>query len=167
MPEGCRPPSSWAWPSAPRDGVANAALCIDENGAVAGCYRKVHLFGAEPRFFQAGDRYLVTRVAGVRVAPLICYDIEFPEPARAVVTAGAELLVTISANIDPYADDHALFLRGRALENRVPHVYVNLVGSESRLVFCGASGVADASGRLVVCSRPIAPTSACRRHRHR
>jgi len=138
-------------------GIANAALCIDENGAIAGCYRKVHLFGAEHRFFQAGDRYLVTRLAGVRVAPLICYDVEFPEPARAVVTAGAELLVTIAANMDPYADDHALCLRVRALENRVPHVYVNLVGTESRLVFCGGSGVADASGRMVASLAPYRP----------
>jgi predicted amidohydrolase len=139
------------------DGIANSALCIDEHGVIAGCYRKVHLFGAEHRYFQAGDRYLVTTLAGVNVAPIICYDVEFPEPARAVVTAGAELLVTIAANMDPYADDHALCLRVRAMENRVPHVYVNLVGSESRLVFCGASGVADASGRLVASLAPYRP----------
>jgi len=139
------------------EGTANSAVCIDERGEISGCYQKVHLFGAEHRFFHAGDRYLVTTLAGVKIAPLICYDVEFPEPARAVVTAGAELLVTISANMDPYAVDHALCLRVRALENRVPHVYVNLVGSESRLVFCGGSGVADASGRLVASLAPYRP----------
>ncbi|MGO9559599.1 MAG: nitrilase-related carbon-nitrogen hydrolase [Acidimicrobiales bacterium] len=138
-------------------GVANTALCIDERGEIAGGYQKVHLFGNESRFFSIGDSYLVTMLAGVKVAPIICYDVEFPEPARAVATAGAELLVTIAANMDPYADDHALFLQVRALENRLPHVYVNRVGRESNFVFCGGSGVADPSGRLVASLDPYAP----------
>jgi predicted amidohydrolase len=139
------------------DGIADTAMCIDENGAIAGCYRKVHLFGQEHSYFRAGDRYLVATLAGVKVAPIICYDVEFPEPARAVATAGAELLVTIAANMDPYADEHSLCLRVRAMENRVPHVYVNRVGEESGFVFCGASGVADASGRIVAMLAPYAP----------
>jgi predicted amidohydrolase len=138
-------------------GVANTAVCIDENGEIVGRYQKVHLFGNESRFFAVGDSYLVTMLAGIKVAPIICYDVEFPEPARAVATAGADLLVTIAANMDPYADDHALFLQVRALENRLPHVYVNRVGRESNFVFCGASGVADASGRLVASLGPYAP----------
>lgn len=129
--------------------MANSALCIDERGTVAARYRKVHLFGAEDRFFVAGDGYVVVTLAGVAVGPLICYDLEFPEPARAVSAAGAELLVTLSANMDPYAEEHALFLRSRALENNRPHVYVNCVGQQGRLRFCGGSAVADAGGRLL------------------
>ncbi|MGO9197000.1 MAG: nitrilase-related carbon-nitrogen hydrolase [Acidimicrobiales bacterium] len=138
-------------------GVANTAVCVDELGAVTACYQKVHLFGNEKRFFLAGDHYLVTTLAGVKVGPIVCYDVEFPEPARAVASAGAELLVTISANMDPYADDHALCLRVRAMENRLPHVYVNRVGRESSFVFCGMSGVADASGKLVASLAPYTP----------
>jgi (R)-amidase len=137
--------------AATRDGagMANAALCIDEQGRLAARYRKVHLFGAEPRFFEAGDEFVVVHVAGVDAGVLLCYDVEFPEAARALAMAGAELLVTLSANMDPFAEDHALFVRVRALENTVPHVYVNCVGEEGRLRFCGGSSVADASGRLV------------------
>lgn len=131
------------------DAMANVALCIDERGAVVARYRKVHLFGAERRFFVAGDEYVVVPLAGVAVGLLICYDVEFPEVARALADAGAEMLVTLSANMDPYAEDHQLFLRVRALENGLPHVYVNCVGHEGRLHFCGGSGVADAEGRLV------------------
>jgi predicted amidohydrolase len=85
----------------------------------------------------------------VRAAPLICFDVEFPEPARAVSRAGAELLVTIAANMEPYAEDHALAVRARALDNRRPHVYVNRSGSESGLRFCGASAAVTADGRVV------------------
>jgi predicted amidohydrolase len=131
------------------EAMANTALCIDERGAVAGRYRKVHLYGAERRFFVAGDEYVVVPLAGMAVGPLVCYDLEFPEAPRALAAAGAELLVTLSANMDPFAEDHQLFMRVRALENGVPHVYVNCVGQEGRLRFCGGSGVTDASGRVL------------------
>ena len=130
-------------------GMSNAALCIDERGRVAACYRKVHLFGTESKFFEPGNEYVVVRVAGVDTGVLLCYDVEFPEAARSLAAAGAELLVTLSANMDPYAEDHALFVRVRALENGLPHVYVNCVGEEGRLRFCGRSSVADGAGRLL------------------
>ncbi len=127
-------------------GMSNAALCIERTGDIAAIYRKVHLFGAEARFFTRGEEYAVVTLSGVATGLLICYDLDFPEPARAVVAAGAELLVTVSANMDPYAHDHALYARVRALENRVAHVYVNAVGREGSLRFCGGSTVVDSSG---------------------
>lgn len=130
-------------------GMANSALCIDEHGEIAARYRKVNLFGAERRFFEPGNEYVVVRLADVEAGVLLCYDVEFPEASRAVAAAGAELLVTLSANMDPYAEDHALFVRIRALENGLPHVYVNCVGKEGRLRFCGRSSVADVRGSLV------------------
>ena len=128
--------------------MANAVLCIDEQGELAAIYRKVHFFGAERRFFSSGGEYVVVTLAGVAVGLLVCYDLDFPEAARAAA-AGAELLATVSANMDPYAHDNALYARTRAVENRVPHVYVNAVGQEGRLRFCGGSTVADMTGRAV------------------
>lgn len=130
-------------------GMVNAAVCVDERGEIVARYHKVHLFGAEPRFFEPGAEYVVVGFAGVVVGVLLCYDVEFPEAARALADAGAGLLVTLSANMDPYAEDHALFVRVRALENGLPHVYVNCVGEEGRLRFCGRSSVVDAAGGLV------------------
>jgi (R)-amidase len=129
-------------------GMWNSALCIDEHGEVAARYRKVHLYGEETRFFEPGDTYVVARLAGIDVGVLICYDVEFPEASRALATAGAQLLVTLSANMTPYGDAHALFVRVRALENRLPHIYVNCVGKEGRLEFCGGSSVADTVGTV-------------------
>jgi predicted amidohydrolase len=131
-----------------RDGaaMANAALCIDQAGELLAIYRKVHLFEAETRYFSCGDEYVVVTLAGVAVGVLICYDLDFPEAARTLAAAGAQLLVTTSANMDPYGVDHALYARVRALENRVPHVYVNAVGQEGRLRFCGGSMVVDSAG---------------------
>jgi predicted amidohydrolase len=131
-------------------GVANAALCLDRDGRIAGVHRKTHLFGAAERAtFVAGDALHVVELAGTRVAPLICFEIEFPEPARATVGAGAELLVTIAANMAPYGDDHALASRARALDNRTPHLYVNRVGSEGGLQFVGGSQAIGSDGQVV------------------
>ena len=60
----------------------NSAVVIDR-GALAGCYRKTHLWGRETEVFAAGDQappVLNTSVG--RVTPLVCYDLEFPEVVR-------------------------------------------------------------------------------------
>ncbi|HMJ33014.1 MAG TPA: nitrilase-related carbon-nitrogen hydrolase [Baekduia sp.] len=133
----------------PHGGVANAVACIDAGGSLATTYRKTHLFGAgEREAFVAGDALRVTELAGRRAGPLVCFDIEFPEPARALARAGAELLVTVAANMDPYGPDHALAARARALDNRRPHVYVNRCGDEAGMSFAGGSAVIGPDGSV-------------------
>ena len=132
------------------DGVANSAACFDADGSLAGVYRKTHLFGAEAEAFTPGGEQLVVPLAGALVAPLICFDIEFPEPARAVARAGATLLVTPSANMAPYWADHELASRARALDNRIAHLYANRVGSEGRHQFVGGSRAVAPDGSTLI-----------------
>jgi (R)-amidase len=120
-----------------RSGVANALACIGPTGEWASTYRKTQRFGKELEVFAAGDRLLVVDLGNYRVGPLICFDVEFPEPARALSLAGAGLLVTAAANIDPYGPDHAVAIRVRALDNRRPHIYVKGVGCENWPALCG------------------------------
>lgn len=141
-------------------GVANAAACIDRDGTLAGVYRKTHLFGErERRAFQQGEELLLVELAGRRVAPLICFDVEFPEPARALAKAGADLLVTIAANMRPYGAEHELAARARALDNRCPHLYVNRVGSCEGIQFVGGSAAIDSSGALTAAAQTIEITA--------
>lgn len=130
-------------------GVANSAACIDAEGRLAGLYRKVFLFGQEAKAFVPGERFVVVELDRERVAPLICFDVEFPEAARAVAQAGARLLITIAANMKPYFEDHELHSRARALENRLQHLYVNRVGSESGFDFVGGSRSVGPTGAIV------------------
>jgi predicted amidohydrolase len=130
------------------EAIYNSAALIDEGGALAGVYRKVALFGREADAFARGDSLVVAHLAGCRVGPLVCFDVEFPELARQLGLAGAELLVTASANMEPYYDDHELATRARALDNRLPHVYVNRVGGEGRLRFVGGSRVIAPDGSV-------------------
>ena len=129
--------------------VANSIACIDQSGMLAGVYRKTHLFGDEGDAFEAGDALLVVELAGRRFAPLVCFDVEFPEPARSCALAGAEVLVTISANMEPYYAEQRLAAQARALENRLQHLYVNRCGTEANLRFVGGTCAIGADGAVV------------------
>ena len=123
------------------DGLANSVACFDRDGSARGVYRKTNLFGSEAEAgFAPGTELVIVELAGRRVAPLICFDIEFPEPARQVTLAGADLLVTASANMEPYYLDHAIGTVARAHENRRPHLFANMVGAGT--ASCSSVGAA-------------------------
>jgi predicted amidohydrolase len=75
--------------------VYNTAVLIDRRGRVAGKYRKVHLPAAERLYATPGDGFPVFETDFGRVGFSICYDLFFPEAARAVALNGADLLVHI------------------------------------------------------------------------
>lgn len=136
-------------PEAVEGGIANSAFVLDSSGALAGVYRKTHLFGAERGGFVPGSELAPIEADGRRLGVMVCFDVEFPEVARTLTLRGAELLLTISANMDPFGDDHDVFVRARALENERPHLYVNRTGSESGAVFVGRTQAIDAEGRVL------------------
>jgi predicted amidohydrolase len=128
---------------------ANTAMLIDRRGRVAGVYRKTHLWGAEADAFTPGADLEPITLGDRRLGLMICFDVEFPEVARTLVARGADLLVTIAANMAPYGPDHELAAQARALENGVPHLYVNRVGIEAGLEFVGKSRGVNTWGRTV------------------
>ncbi|MDQ2700288.1 MAG: carbon-nitrogen hydrolase [Actinomycetota bacterium] len=128
----------------------NSAVCLDTDGSTRAVYRKTHLFGpAEVEAFVQGDKLEVVELGGTATGPLICFDTEFPEPARQLAETGADLLVTVAANMEPYGDDHELASRARALDNRRFHLYVNRVGEEAGLRFVGRSRVIAPDGSTI------------------
>ncbi|MFK4730684.1 nitrilase-related carbon-nitrogen hydrolase [Agromyces mediolanus] len=130
--------------------VHNALAIIDAEGRLAAVYRKRLLFGAEAEAFAAGDADVLGTAAGATIGALICFDIEFPEPARRLALAGAELLVSVAANMAPFLPDHELASRARALDNRLPHVYVNAVGEAEGFRFVGGSRAVRADGSVAL-----------------
>jgi predicted amidohydrolase len=131
------------------DAIANALVAIDVDGDTAGVARKVQLFGDEAAVLDAGDELSVVELGGHRIGAMICFDMEFPECARALALAGADLLVTASANMAPFHADHLLASRARALDNRLAHLYVNRVGAEAGLRFVGGSRAIASDGTVM------------------
>lgn len=136
-------------------GVANSALAIGSAGELAGVYRKTHLFGAERDCYVAGDELVTVELAGRRVGLMICFDVEFPEVARALALRGAELLVTISANPVEFRRDHEVFVPARALESGLPHLYTDRVGEQGGIAFAGGSMAVDTEGRVIAGAGPV------------
>ncbi len=132
------------------EGVANSAVCVDRRGNLAGSYRKTHLFGDERGAFVAGDELLIVELDGVKTGLMVCFDVEFPEVARSLALAGSDLLVTISANMNPFGRDHDVFATARALENGLPHLYVNQVGPGETFTFAGGTMALSADGDRLV-----------------
>ncbi len=128
---------------------ANSAIYIDRNGTLAGIYRKTHLYGAEREAYLPGDELLIVNLEGLKVGLMICFDVEFPEVARALAGAGADLFITISANMEPFERDHQVFCTARALENGVPHAYVNQIGRGEEFTFTGGTLAVSADGNFL------------------
>jgi deaminated glutathione amidase len=105
--------------------VYNTAVAFDARGHLTAAYRKIHLFDAlgqrESDQVAAGDEPTLTELDGLRIGLLTCYDIRFPEHARALVTRGADLvLVPACWASGLFKEEHWVTLvRARAIENTV------------------------------------------------
>jgi predicted amidohydrolase len=110
---------------APGGRVYNTAVAYDATGARVAAYRKIHLFDAlgerESAVVAPGDEPVVADLAGVRVGIMTCYDVRFPELARALAVQGAELIVIPAAwAAGLFKEEHWVTLvRARAIENTV------------------------------------------------
>ena len=137
---------------AERDGSRffNTTLLVDERGEIALRYRKTHLWASDVGVFEPGDRYEVCSFKGLTVGILVCYDIEFPETARAVASLGADLLIVTNGNMDPFGPVHRRAIVARAMENQMFAALVNRIGSgDDNLTFPGESALIDPLGDVV------------------
>ncbi|MYU09961.1 nitrilase [Streptomyces sp. SID8361] len=129
----------------------NSAFFIDPAGTVLGRHRKNHLFGElDRRYFTPGDRTApVIDYGGVRIAMLICYDVEFPENVRAAALAGADLVAVPTAQMRPYEFIAEHLLRVRAWENQIYIAYVNHDGDEGSQRYVGRSSIVSPSATVL------------------
>jgi predicted amidohydrolase len=129
----------------------NTAALIDGQG-VRAAYRKVHTGGVEKCLWNRGGQWVVADSVAGRVGLLICYDLVFPEAARCLCLAGAEVLAMPTAwgrAEDPtFARGYDLFTRSRALENQVFLISSNLVGGAG-LGFHGHSRIVGPRGEVL------------------
>lgn len=94
--------------------VYNTAVLIDRKGNVAGKYRKVYLPREEyERGLTPGKSFPVFDTDFGRVGIMICYDVFFPDPAKALAAQGAEMIL-----LPIWGGDETL-AKARAIENRI------------------------------------------------
>ena len=124
----------------------NTAVVLDKDGTIAGKYRKMHIPDDpgyyEKFYFTPGDlgfQPIDTSVG--RLGVLVCWDQWYPEAARLMALAGAQLLIYPTAigydpNDTPDEQQRQRMAwqtvqRGHAVANGLPVVTVNRVGTES------------------------------------
>ncbi|MGH9272650.1 MAG: nitrilase-related carbon-nitrogen hydrolase [Ilumatobacteraceae bacterium] len=113
-------------------------------------YRKIHpfTFGGEDKSFRAGSELSTVEIGGLRVSPLVCYDLRFADEFWGLAETTDVYLVP--ANWPEKRRLHwQVLLQARAIENQAYVVGVNRVGEGGRLSYCGDSRIVDPAGELL------------------
>lgn len=135
-------------------GLGNAAAFV-RDGRVEAVYHKRLLpnYGVfdEERYFEAGTTDVIVTIGGERCAITICEDIWVPETTARLASAGAGVVLNLSAS--PFhagkGGHREAMLRARTTADELWVVYCNLVGGQDELVFDGRSVIVEPGGRLV------------------
>lgn len=130
------------------DKPCNGVVVMDRNGCEVSRYHKTHLFGSvDASQFAPGTALSVPfEMGGWKIGLAICYDIEFPELARALALEGAELILVPTANMMPFDTVATRMVPTRAQENGVFVAYANYVGTEEPFTYCGLSCICGPDG---------------------
>lgn len=128
----------------------NSAVLVGPNGFI-GCYRKLHLFYHEKRWFEPGNIELnVYDIGKARIGIMICFDWFFPEVARYLALKGADIISHPANLVLPYCPQAMIT---RCIENRVFAITANRIGTEKRseeaLTFIGASQIVGTKGQVL------------------
>ncbi len=148
----------------------NTAVVFDKDGRLAGKYRKMHIPDDpgfyEKYYFTPGDigfKPIETSIGKLGV--LVCWDQWYPEGARLMTLAGADLLIYPTAiGWDPEDSDEEqdrqlnawiTIQRSHAVANGIPVIACNRVGfekapdSDAGIIFWGNSFIAGPQGELL------------------
>jgi predicted amidohydrolase len=115
-------------------------MVIGPDGQIAGHQDKVHLFRDERKLATPAGGYSAFETAVGKIGITICYDNVFPEACRTLVLKGADLVFVPSRIALEGLDPWILYLRTRALENRIPVVAPNIFDSPR---YVGGSVIID------------------------
>lgn len=149
----------------------NTAVVLETDGSIAGKYRKMHIPDDpgyyEKFYFTPGDLGFEPIQTSVgKLGVLVCWDQWYPEGARLMALAGADLLLypTAIGWIDEDPEDEqtrqrdawTISQRGHAVANGLPVISCNRVGHEddpsgvtTGITFWGSSFVAGPQGEIL------------------
>jgi 5-aminopentanamidase len=133
------------------DHLYNSAAVVDGSGVLA-VYRKIHLWDEEQVFFEPGSEPapVVDTLVG-KIGVGVCYDLNFPELARGLALAGADLVV-LPANFPLHprpAGERPIEVTNAMATAHLNHVFVAVcdrTGPERGVEWVGGSVVCDADG---------------------
>ncbi len=148
----------------------NTAAVFEKDGSIAGLYRKMHIPDDpgyyEKFYFTPGDLgFRPVKTSAGSLGVMVCWDQWYPEAARLMALAGAEMLIYPTAigwnprdtpdEQDRQTDAWMTVQRGHAVANGIPAICVNRTGLEKAtggkgsIEFWGNSFAAGPQGEIL------------------
>ena len=134
---------AYGMPRVEADTYYISQVVVNDKGELVGYYDKLHIaqFGAsmEKEYFERGKKLLVFEVGGIKVSPIICYDLRFPELYRELcVTQGVDLIIhPVAFYRDESFPSWHHFSITRAMENQAYVLSLNRAGENyGSSIFC-------------------------------
>jgi len=114
--------------------IMNSSILINDEGEIAGIYRKTHPFPNERLggggWTTPGKEAVVVETKLGKIGMIICYDGDFPELSRVLAIRGAEIITRPSALLRSF-EIWDMTNKARAYDNHVYVVAVNSVGADA------------------------------------
>lgn len=114
---------------------------ISNDGKEIGRQDKLHLYAYEREYFEPGNEVIIFSNVKITFAILICFDMAFFETPRIAVENGAQILFSPTQIREEGLANWEIYLKARALENRVPVAACNTLGRFFKRKFTGKSKI--------------------------
>lgn len=129
----------------------NEAVLINPEGRPIARYQKLHPIpmADEDKHYEPGEKIITFAWHGFTVAPMICYDVRFPEVFRQATKRGTDVFIVI-ANFPALRESHWIaLLIARAIENQAYVIGVNRCGDDPSHHYSGRSLIVDPRGEVI------------------
>ncbi len=100
------------------------------DGSIMGTQDKISLYGLEDKIYASGGSIKVFLAKGIRIAIAVCYDIDFPYYAKILARNGVDIILNPSLIRSGFTYEWHIYVRGRALEDRIPVASVNSISPQ-------------------------------------
>ncbi|MBU1035460.1 carbon-nitrogen hydrolase family protein [bacterium] len=114
--------------------IMNSSILINDEGEIAGVYRKTHPFPTERLggggWTTPGKEAVVVETKLGKIGMIICYDGDFPELSRVLAIQGAEIITRPSALLRSF-EIWDMTNKARAYDNHVYVIAANSVGADA------------------------------------
>lgn len=129
----------------------NTAIFIAPGNSKPQSYRKNHLFhfDNEHKLFSAGRKSPLFKTPWGEAAPLVCYDIRFPELLRKMTLQGARFSLVCAQWPESRREHWLALLRARAIENQIFVLACNRTGVKKNMTYSGDSCVISPWGEFL------------------
>jgi predicted amidohydrolase len=114
---------------------------FNDSGEEIGRQDKIHLYSYEKKNFEPGENLQIFSYNNICFAILICFDMAFFETPRLAAENGADILFSPTQIRVDGIKNWEIYLKARALENRIPVVACNTFGSLLERTFPGYSKI--------------------------